>query len=243
MLLRTELHDRVAVLTLDDDQRRNALSRELVDELVACFDTLERDDVGAVVITGAGAAFCSGAVLDDLAQMNGEAAEAHLRSIYEGFLRVLRSPLPTVAAVNGPAVGAGFNLALACDVRICSPAARFDARFLRLGLHPGGGHTWLLERAVGPQVAAAVVLFGARVDGEDAVRRGLAWQCVPDADLLATAIEFSSHAAVPPAPLARRTKATLRAVPWQPDFESALATEVAQQMWSMTHTRSIGNSP
>ena len=82
-------------------------------------------------------------------------ARATSATIYEGFLRVLRSPLPTVAAVNGPAVGAGFNLALACDVRLAGTSARFDARFLRIGLHPGGGHTWMLDRAVGPQAAAA----------------------------------------------------------------------------------------
>ena len=78
---------------------------------------------------------------------------------------MLRSPLPTVAAVNGPAVGAGMNLALACDVRIAGASARFDTRFLRIGLHPGGGHAWMLDRAVGPQAAAAMVLFGARLDG------------------------------------------------------------------------------
>ena len=81
-------------------------------------------------------------------------------SIYEGFLRVLRSPLPTIAAVNGPAVGAGMNLALACDVRLAGASARFDTRFVKIGLHPGGGHVWMLERAVGPQAAAAMVLFG-----------------------------------------------------------------------------------
>src|SRR5207253_5114344 len=69
-----------------------------------------------------------------------------LRSVYEGFLRVARSSLPTVAAVNGAAVGAGMNLALACDVRLAGRSARFDTRFLKLGLHPGGGHTWMLRR-------------------------------------------------------------------------------------------------
>src|SRR4029453_11341326 len=85
--------------------------------------------------------------------------------IYEGFLRVGRSPLPTIAAVNGAAVGAGVNLALACDVILAGESARFDTRFIDLGLHPGGGHTWMLQRRIGSQAAAALVLFGRVLDG------------------------------------------------------------------------------
>ena len=124
---------------------------------------------------------------------------------------MLRSPLPTVAAVNGPAVGAGMNLALACDVRIAGAAARFDPRFVKIGLHPGGGHTWMLERAVGPQAAAAMVLFGVAVDGARAVEIGLAWSCHPDAELLDAAIAFAQGAARAPVPLLGRVKETLRA--------------------------------
>ena len=145
MPLRTEQHDRVRVLVLDDPPRRNALSPELVDAIVDACEQAERDpDVGALVVTGEPPAFCSGADVSSLAALGDDTdarAGAGLRSVYEGFLRVLRSPLPTVAAVNGPAVGAGFNLALACDVRLAGESARFDSRFLSLGLHPGGGHT------------------------------------------------------------------------------------------------------
>src|SRR5690606_25054318 len=142
----------------------------LVDEIVAAFDAIEGDDgVGAVVVTGAPPAFCAGAALGDL---DGTQREG-LRRIYEGFLRVARSPLPTIAAVNGAAVGAGMNLALACDVRVAGARARFDTRFLQLGIHPGGGHTWMLQRAVGLQAAAAMVLFGEVLDGAEAERIGL----------------------------------------------------------------------
>ena len=100
----------------------------------------------SVVLTGAGKAFCAGAELSVLrAAADGDFDS--VRPVYEGFLRVLRSPLPTIAAVNGPAVGAGFNLALACDVRLAGRHAIFDTRFTQLRLHPGGGHTWLLARA------------------------------------------------------------------------------------------------
>ncbi len=244
MTLHVERHDRVALLTLDDPERRNALTRGLVNEIVDAMDAAEADEsVGAIVVTGAGPAFCSGADLGDLQTLGGGESEAGLRGIYDGFLRVLRSPLPTVAAVNGPAVGAGFNLALACDVRLCAPEARFDARFLRLGLHPGGGHTWLLERAVGPEAAAAIVLFGERVNGEDAPRRGLAWQCIPRDQLVAEAVELAGRVGAIPGELTRRAKSTLRAVPWQPSFDAALATEVQHQMWSFSHTQSINKRP
>jgi enoyl-CoA hydratase len=235
--LRVQRRDRVAVLTLDDPERRNALSAGLVDEIVAAMEAAERDDgIGAVVVTGAPPAFCSGADIGNLAALSDDdgsgGRDASLPGIYEGFLRVLRSPLPTVAAVNGPAVGAGFNLALACDVRIAGASARFDARFMQIGIHPGGGHAWLLERAIGPEAAAAMVLFGERVDGPRAQQIGLAWRCVDDDALVDEAVAIAERAAEAPRELATRVKATLREAPWQPDFDAAVRTELERQLWS-----------
>jgi enoyl-CoA hydratase len=156
-----------------------------------------------------------------------------LPSIYEGFLRLHRCTLPTVAAVNGPAVGAGLNLALVCDVRVASPAARFDCRFARIGLHPGGGHTRLLTEAVGPQAAAAMVLAGESPDGERAAAIGLAWTCVDAADLLAEAIRIAGRAADLPRELARRVKASLRETPRQASLDDAVALELERQRWSI----------
>lgn len=156
-----------------------------------------------------------------------------MTSIYEGFLRVLRSPLPTIAAVNGAAIGAGMNLALACDVRMAATSARFDTRFVKIGIHPGGGHVWMLERAVGPQAAAAMVLFGVPVDGARAAEIGLAWSCHPDDELLDAARTLAARATRAPAGLLDVVKATLRQAPWQPDFEAAIATEVTNQAWSL----------
>ena len=118
--------------------------------------------------------------------------------------------LPTVAAVNGAAVGAGMNLALACDVRIMGRSARFEARFLELGLHPGGGHIFMLSRLAGPELAAAMVLFGQRVDGIAAVEHRLAYACVEDERLVEAAVDFADRAASAPHPLALRAKQTLR---------------------------------
>jgi enoyl-CoA hydratase len=230
-LLRVEVTHRVAVLTLDDPDRRNVLSLELVDEIVATFDRLDDDtDVGAVIVTGAPPAFCAGADLSHLADAG---QRQGIRSIYEGFLRVARSPLPTLAAVNGAAVGAGMNLALACDVRLAGRSARFDTRFLRLGLHPGGGHTWMLRRAVGPQTAAAMVLFGEVLGGEDAAAAGLAWRCVDDDALLERAHTLAAAAADVPPALVRRAKQTLATMASVAEHEDAVQVELEAQLWSL----------
>ena len=128
------------------------------------------------MVTGAPPAFCAGANLGNLAEATGDS----LGTIYEGFLRIARSPLPTLAAVNGAAVGAGMNLALGCDVRLAGRRAKFDTRFLQIGIHPGGGHTWMLRRIAGPQAAMAAVVFGEVLDGAEAERIGLAYSCVDD---------------------------------------------------------------
>src|SRR3981189_587941 len=145
--VRVETGDGVAVVTLADVARRNAMTARIAGGVAAAFDALEADGAtAAVVVTGEPPAFCSGAdvsSLGALARAETESERRSVTSIYEGFLRVLRSPLPTIAAVNGAAVGAGMNLALACDVRLAATSARFDTRFTKIGLHPGGGHVWM----------------------------------------------------------------------------------------------------
>ena len=221
--------DGVAVMTLNDPSRRNALSLELVDEVSRALDALESDGTTrALVVTGAGKAFSAGA---DLSQL-GESREAGLRSIHEGFLRIAHSPLVTVAAVNGPAVGAGMNLALACDVRVAGRSARFDTRFLNLGIGPGGGHTWWLQRIAGPQTTAAMVLCSQILNADEAHRVGLVWTVTADDELLATATGLAAGAASAPAELLRRTKATLAATA-QGTHAAALETELVTQLWSM----------
>jgi enoyl-CoA hydratase len=222
--------DGVALVTLNDSVRRNAVTSGMRDEIVATFAGLEvRDDVRAVVITGAGSSFCAGADLADLAA----AGPAELREIYDAFLAVARSPLPTVAAVNGPAVGAGMNLALACDVRIAARSARFVAGFLRVGLHPGGGSTWMLKRVVGAQVLAALVLFEEGLDGEEADRLGLVLRCVDDADLLSEAIALAERVASAPPALVGRIKQTLWEIDQIDALDSAVELELEAQAWSL----------
>jgi enoyl-CoA hydratase len=200
------VNDHVALITVNDPDRRNAVTDAMSAQLRAAVERAEADpDVHAVVITGAGKAFCAGADLSAL----GAAAEEGLLRLYDGFMAVGNCTLPTIAAVNGAAVGAGLNLALAADVRIAGPDAIFDARFQKLGLHPGGGATWMLQRGVGPQVARAALLFGMRFDAESAVRHGLALSVADDP--VAAALELAAGPASAPREVVLATKATMRA--------------------------------
>jgi enoyl-CoA hydratase len=228
-LVLLEIVDGVATLTLNNPDERNTMTAPMVAEIVAAMDRIEGDSaIGALVVTGTAPAFCAGANLGNLAEADGES----LGVIYEGFLRIARSPLPTIAAVNGAAVGAGMNLALGCDVRIAAKRAKFDTRFLQLGIHPGGGHTWMLRRIVGPQVTAATVLFGEVLDGAEAQRVGLAYRCVEDADLLTVAHEMAARAASAPRELVIETKKTLAAMAVVQTHPEAVARELTPQLWS-----------
>ncbi len=228
-LLLTAITDGVATLTLNNPDERNTLTAAMVTEITAAMDALEADPaVGAIVVTGAPPAFCAGANLGNLAEADGTS----LGTIYEGFLRIARSPLPTIAAVNGAAVGAGMNLALGCDVRLAARRARFDTRFLQIGLHPGGGHTWMFRCIAGPQATMAAVVFGDVLDGAEAERVGLVHRCVDDADLLTAAQEMAARAAAAPRELTITTKATIRDMANVADHDSAVARELEPQLWS-----------
>ncbi|TSA52218.1 MAG: enoyl-CoA hydratase [Actinobacteria bacterium] len=219
----------VATITLNNPEERNTMTASMVAEIISTMDQVEADSsIGAIVVTGAAPAFCAGANLGNLAEADGDS----LGVIYEGFLRIARSPLPTIAAVNGAAVGAGMNLALGCDVRIAAKRAKFDTRFLQLGIHPGGGHTWMLRRIVGPQVAAATVLFGEVLDGAQAERVGLAYLCVEDDQLLEVAQQLGARAASAPRELVIETKKTIAAMAEVTNHPAAVARELVPQLWS-----------
>jgi enoyl-CoA hydratase len=222
--------DRVAVVTVNVPDRRNALNLDLCVELVDAIDALEADDgIGALVVTGTPPAFCAGA---DLSQL-GASQKDGLRAIYSGFLRVAACTLPTIAAVNGAAVGAGMNLALACDVRLAANRARFDTRFLDLGIHPGGGHTWMMRRVVGQQATNATVLFGEVLDGAEAERVGLVWRAVPDDELLDVAVAMAARAASAPRELVQRTKASIIDMAEIHRHDQAVELELDPQVWSI----------
>ncbi|MBU6330312.1 MAG: enoyl-CoA hydratase/isomerase family protein [Acidobacteria bacterium] len=230
-LITLEILDGVALLTLNDPARANVVSNALNAAVIEALDDLEaRDDIGALIVTGSGRAFCAGAHLDDLAACD---SEEKLRTIYSGFLRLAATPIPTVAAVNGAAVGAGLNMALACDLILAAESARFDTRFLQIGLHPGGGNTWRLRRITDLQTTMALVVFGEVVDGPRAAEIGLAWRCVPDAALLDEARVLAARAAAAPTALVQQMKSTIIAMDAVTTSDAAVDTEIGPQLWSL----------
>lgn len=231
--------DGVAVLTLNAPQRRNALTVDMAAAVVAACEEIDADPaVGAVVVAGAGAYFCAGAHRDTLGAAGADPADPEaydsIGVVYEAFARVGRLEPPTIAAVRGGAVGAGLNMVLATDLRIVADDAVLASGFLRIGLHPGGGHSALLARAGGREVAGALALFGASVTGQEAVERGLAWAAVPADDVDDAALRLAAAPGADPA-LARRTARSLRTITGAPGlpWPAALDAERAAQMWSM----------
>jgi enoyl-CoA hydratase len=226
--IRVSTDDGVTVVTLADPGRRNALSRQLSDELAAAVRDAVESGARALVLDAEPPVFCAGGSLDDLLRRDQPLAAA-----YAGFLALAEAPVPTVAAVTGAAIGAGVNLPLACDVVMAGDSARFDPRFLDVGIHPGGAHLWRLARRVGPQGAAALVLCGDTLTGAEAVTHGLAWRCVPDDEVLEAALRLARRAAGRSPALVRRTKQTLRETTGYAGADEAAAVELAAQAWSV----------
>lgn len=227
--VRVDRRGSVAVISLDHPQDRNALSLAMSRALAAAVHRVAAEGaIGAIVLAATGSAFSSGGSVDDLLE-----PKAPLSETYVGFVALLESELPTVAAVGGPALGAGMNLAMACDVVVCSPSARFETRFLDVGLHPGGGHLWQLRQRIGRQGAAALALFGETLDGEEAARRQLAWRCVPETDLLETTWQLAARAAAHDRALVRKTRKTLAESASVAHAADAVTLELGPQQWSM----------
>jgi enoyl-CoA hydratase len=199
-------------LTLNDPDRRNSIGAQMRQELIDAAETVGADpEASSLVITGAGTSFCAGA---DLPAIFGEtdrpvhAIRRDLQDVYACFLGILDLPIPTIAAVQGPAVGAGLNLAMCCDLRIAGPGAKFAATFTRIGLHPGGGCTYFLVQALGAERAMALLLDGGTVDGSDAVAAGLA--LAYEADPLAVATSMAARYAELEPELVRDVKTSVR---------------------------------
>jgi enoyl-CoA hydratase len=171
-------------IELDAPARRNALNREMLADLGAAVQRVADDaDARALVVQATGSAFCAGADLGDLfGDTRRPSAEIReeLKAVYAGFLGIRDLRIPTIAAVRGPAVGAGFNIAMACDVAVLHPEARFVISFADLSLHPGGGCTWFLTRAAGPARAMKVLLDADHISADDALSMGMAVEVAID---------------------------------------------------------------
>lgn len=222
----------VALLVLDNPEQRNAMSTQMTASWMAAIDELAVDrSLRAVVVTGAGSAFCSGG---DTAWLAGEPGTSvdHLRTrmmaFYRAWLSIRRLEVPTIAALNGAAIGAGLCLPLACDLRVATPGARLGVPFVKLGLHPGMAGTHLLPDVVGAAAARDLLLTGRLVQGEEALRLGLVSRLIEPDGFLDEVLELAAGIAAN-APIATRLTKVALAGGGHPDLESALQWEALAQ--------------
>lgn len=222
----------VAVLTLDLPDRRNMMSAPMTASWVRAVDHLASDpELRCVVVTGAGTAFCSGG---DVSWIGGDVAadvatlRVRMLAFYRDWLSLRRLEVPTVAAVNGAAIGAGLALALACDLRVVADDARLGVPFTSLGMHAGMATTWSLPDVAGLQVARDLLLTGRLVDGTEAVRLGLALRAVPASAVLDEALSLAGTIASR-APVATRLTAVALRGGGHAEHEAALQWEALAQ--------------
>jgi 2-(1,2-epoxy-1,2-dihydrophenyl)acetyl-CoA isomerase len=195
--LRVEIDGPVATITLDRPDALNALTVPVKLALRDALGSLAGNrSVRAVILTGAGRAFCAGQDLAEREQPDAAPLEVEVRERYNPIIRALRSMgQPVIAAINGVAAGAGASLAFACDLRIAAEEARFVLAFGRIGLVPDSGATWFLPRIVGPAKAAELALVGDAVDATEALRIGLVSRVVPGEQLMAEARSIAGRLA------------------------------------------------
>jgi enoyl-CoA hydratase/carnithine racemase len=240
VLVQRDVH--VETWTINLPGERNPISgEEVVEALVACVERVNADiDVRAVIVTGAGSAFSAGGniklMADGVAPFGGPPHESR-NGYRNGIQRIPRAfhscEVPTIAAVNGPAVGAGCDLALMCDLRIASEQAFFAESFVKLGIIPGDGGAWLLPRAVGASRAAEMALTGDRVDAQTALEWGLVSRVVPGEALMREAHALADRIAVNPPHAVRMTKRLLRDAQ-QSSLDTIL--ELSSSMQALAHT-------
>jgi enoyl-CoA hydratase/carnithine racemase len=195
--LRIEIDGEIGTLTLDRPDSFNAMSPEMIGELTLAFAWLaDRAPLRALIVTGAGKAFCAGGDVNwfkkgveseelDLPSEVRRGAEA----LHQAIVDMRRIPFPVIAALNGPAAGAGFSLALACDFRIASEAAFLACAYGRIGASPDGGMTYFLPRVVGPSRALEILLDDPNMSAEDALAEGLVGEVVAPEELMGRARE------------------------------------------------------
>lgn len=223
-----DLSDGVAIITLNRPDRMNALTTQMRAELsYALTEAGKRARV--VVMIGAGKAFCSGQDLGDRVSASNLDLERTLRDEYAPILRaVVECPVPTIAAVNGPAAGAGANLALAADVVIATESAYFLQAFARIGLIPDAGGTYVLPRSMGMAKAMGAALFADKITARQADDWGMIWEAVPDEDFDSHWRARAAHLAAGPTVAYAAIKKVIRGS-WENSFEDQLTLEAREQ--------------
>ncbi len=217
-----EVKDQIAQITLNRPENRNSMTDDVLEGLREAVAEARQDRaLRCVIVTGRGRSFCAGA--DFKAQVQRSDREAamlpHERSfaMYSPFLSLLEIEIPTIAALNGHAIGGGLGLAVVCDIRVANEEAKYGANFVRLGLHPGMATTYILPRLMGLPRATELLLTGRIISGREAAAWGLVHYAVPEAQVLDRAWELAREIATA-APIAvRMTKASIyRGAGWDP---------------------------
>jgi 2-(1,2-epoxy-1,2-dihydrophenyl)acetyl-CoA isomerase len=213
MFIESATRDSVATITLNRPEKLNAFTGTMREDLLEALRTSDRDaSVRAVVITGAGRAFCAGGDVEFMSTLQKNDDVAGLRRLLNAgrdvVLQIAAMQKPVIACVNGVAAGAGCNLALACDYRIASDAAKMSESFVRIGLHPDWGGSWLLPRLVGRGRAMEILATGRMVDAAEALAIGMVDRVVEATELAAETEKLAqSFAAAPPIAMARIKRA------------------------------------
>lgn len=222
----------VVLLVLDNPDMRNAMSDEMTVSWVSAIDEIAADaSVRAVVVTGEGTAFCSGGNTSWIAS-EPDASVDRLRTrmiaFYRSWLAIRKLEVPTIAAINGAAIGAGLCLPLACDIRYAAVGARLGAPFVKLGMHPGMAGTFLLPNVVGEAAARDLLLTGRVVDADEALRLGLVSRVIDRASFLDEVLETAAGIAAT-APIASRLTKLALAGGGHADFDACLQWEAMAQ--------------
>ena len=198
-IVQLEQKDGVAILRLNEPARRNPLSRRLKSEIASNFTTLLKiPEIRAIILTGTGSAFCAGGDIADMEDRSTTAVRHRLTETHRWARQILCSPKPTIAAVNGPAAGAGFGLALLCDIMIAADTATFRASFPSIGASPDMALAYTLPRSVGTTRAREVLLLNKVLDAQCALECGMANEVVPAGELMSRAMEVASKLAAGP---------------------------------------------
>ncbi|HCP22597.1 MAG TPA: enoyl-CoA hydratase [Dehalococcoidia bacterium] len=236
--------EHIARLTINRPDRRNALNDEATDEMgIALEDVADDDDIRVLIITGSGGSFCAGADLNTLrggdnpgvlVSDNSDDIRRGFRGPHRMILAIQRMEKPVIAMIDGVAVGAGFDLAAACDIRIATPRARFMVAYVRVGLFPGFGGTWLYPRTLGSMGKAAELLFtGDFLEADEAHRLGFLNHLVEGDDLESTTMEMARKIAAGP-PIAIRLSKLMLYKGLEFDLETALKMAAAAETITLT---------
>ncbi len=231
---RPDAHPGVTCLTIDDLPNKNAMGQAVLEQFRDAVATAGSDGTRALVVTGSGRYFCSGADLRSIADAvrgaggTPPAIREALREIYRPFISLTEIGVPTIAAINGPAIGGGLGLALACDIRLATPEAKLAAPFAKLGIHPGMGISLLLPRAIGHQRALEMLYTGRSVTGTEAAASGLILRTIPAETLAAEALALAGEIAAAAPLVTKAVKRTVARSAWE-GLDAMLDLEAAGQ--------------